>query len=233
MQTDIPAAAIPAPAAISTADLVVMNERAGDAPFRIDLVYAQADHPENIFGCALYRADAPFILHKDLASIVMRAAQAVFDAHGWRFVLMDGLRPIEAQQAMQATAIVKRNPHWCEEPNRLLSPPGKGGHPRAMAVDIVLETPDGTRIDMGTPFDYLSEDRTHNPAARNYTEFAADILNNRRILEDAMTQAAAVLGHALLPLPSEWWDFRAPAEVYNRFAPLSDADLPPHLRMTR
>lgn len=220
-----------APAMIGAGDLVVMNGLSAKEPIRIDLVYAQPHHPENIFGCAIYRPDAPFILHKDLAAVTVAAARDLYVRHGYISVLMDGLRPVEAQTAMQETDIAKRNPHWFEEP-RLLSPPGRGGHPRGMAVDIVLVKQDGTRVDMGTPFDYLSEDRAHNPAARAYTNFPPEILENRRVLKDAMVRAAAGLGLPLLPLPSEWWDFRFPAETYNRFAPLHDAELPPEFRMS-
>lgn len=217
---------------ISPSDLVDMCTYVKDAPLAIDLVYAQAGHPENIFGCALYKADAPFLLHDSLARIVLGAARHLHKTQNWTCVLMDGLRPVEAQEAMQRTAIVQRNPHWCQGPNRLLSPPGHGGHPRGMAVDIVCIDGQGNRIDMGTAFDHLSKDPAYNPAARSFKNLPAAVLQNRHLLETAMTTAAQSLGLPLLPLPAEWWDFRLPPDFYNAFAPLSDHDLPAHWRMT-
>ena len=219
------------PKSIPHRDLVIMDELISEHPFKIDVVYAQAHHPENLFGGAIYRKDAPLILHYLLADIVIKAAHYAHERHDMSFVLMDGYRPVEAQQAMQETDIVRRNPHWCSGPQRLLSPPRKGGHPRGMAIDIVLEDRSAQRVDMGTPFDYLSEDRNNNPAARGFTGFSATILTNRKILEDCMVDAAKDLGRDILPLPAEWWDFRFHSEFYNDYAPIYDADLPEHLRV--
>jgi D-alanyl-D-alanine dipeptidase len=167
-----------------------------------------------------------------MAAVIVRAAEICFKKTGWAFEVKDCLRTVEAQQLMTETAIVKAHPQWLEEPGRLLSPPGRGGHPRGMAVDIVLVDQNGEEIDMGVPFDYLTEDRSNNPAARNYTGFSATILSNRRVLEESMMQAAQEAGREMVPLPQEWWDFRFPHSYTSLFAPIHDADLPPHLRMT-
>ena len=42
------------------------------------------------------------------------------------------------QTAMGKTQIVKDNPDWLEEPNRMVSPPGNGAHPRGMAIDVCV-----------------------------------------------------------------------------------------------
>jgi D-alanyl-D-alanine dipeptidase len=216
---------------IASDDLVDMRQYDGKYPLKIDVVYAQANHPENIFGRAIYRKDAPLLLHKDLAAIVLNAAKILYTQHGWTSILMDGLRPIEAQEAMQETDIVKRNPHWCEQPNRLLSPPGKGGHPRGMAIDIVCEDASGARINMGTAFDHLSEDPDYNPAARTFKDLPKPVLKNRQILEKAVVKAAEDLQQAILPIPSEWWDFRFFPDHYNQYAPISDHELPEELKI--
>jgi D-alanyl-D-alanine dipeptidase len=201
-------------------------------PIKIDMVYSDAEHPENIFKTKIYRSESALWLHKSLASIVVLAAKLCYETSGLVFVLKDGLRTIEAQAAMQETEIVKANPHWCEDgPNRLLSPPGRGGHPRGMAIDVILETEDGQVVDMGTPFDYLTTDPNNNPSHRSYTDFSDEILKNRGILEYAMISAAQKIGHEIYPLPSEWWDFRFPQEVYDLYAPLSDEELEPEQRM--
>lgn len=219
---------------IAPHDLIAMDEFAGDIPLRIDLVYAKPQHPDNIFKSAIYHAGARLWLHRSLAAITMLAARNCYETSGFVFVLKDGLRTTDAQTAMQQTDIVKANPHWCKDgPNRLLSPPGKGGHPRGMAIDIVLETQDGQEIDMGTPFDYLTPDPANNPAHRDFTDLPEQALKNRGVLEYAMISAAQSLGHELLPLPSEWWDFRFPREIYDQYEPLSDNDLLPGQKMTR
>ena len=191
-----------------------------DEPIAIDLVYADKNHPENIFGTAVYNGEARLILHKDLARIVLLTARLLHARHGWTLVLKDGLRPVEAQAALMETDIVKRNPHWLGEP-RLLSGPGQGAHPRGMAIDVSVQG-----VDMGTVFDAMVPE-----SARDYRGYDEEILQNREWLEKAFTDAAQTLELPLLPLPSEWWDFRLPAHYNGSYAPLSDADLPPPLKM--
>lgn len=217
---------------IAPSDLVALDAFLETHPIRIDLVYAQKDHPCNMFGTAVYRQDARMWAHRELAPIIIRAAEICHAKSGYIFELKDCLRTIEAQERMRDSDIVRQNPQWLEEPNRLLSPPGKGGHPRAMAVDIILIDENGDEVDMGTPFDHFTKDRTINPAARNYTAFSAQVLANRKLLEDAMLQAAGEAGREILPLPQEWWDFRFPYAYANLYAPLSDRDLPADMRMT-
>lgn len=212
-------------------DLVAMDTLAETAPLRIDIVYAQAQHEENIFGLALYRPQARLWLHKDMAEIVVRAAKNCFAENGYIFVLKDGLRPVEAQAMMQDTEIVKANPHWMMEPNRLLSPPGKGGHPRGMAIDIVLETQSGELVDMGTRFDHLTKDPAVNPARRDNPDISEAAKSNRLILEKHMVAAAQAFDKPMLPLPSEWWDFRFPGSYSERYAPIYDADLPADMQV--
>lgn len=217
---------------LSPDDFVAFEDFTGTHPVRVDLVYADAEHRDNIFRTAIYRPGAKLWGHRKLVEITLRAAEICHADRGWMFEVKDSLRTTDAQALMRETDIVKANPHWLEEPDRLLSPPGAGGHPRGMAVDIVAIDENGAEVDMGTPFDYLTEDRSNNPAARNYTGFAREILDNRRIMERAMLDAAAEHGMALLPLPQEWWDFRFMPDYTSTFAPVGDADLPPEMRMT-
>lgn len=203
--------------------------RMDDDFYRVDLAYARDDNL--LFGERIYRRDAALWLYKDLADIIRLAAQTCLQNHALRFVLYDGLRTVDAQEAMMHTRRARENLHWLEEP-RLLSPPGGGGHPRAMAVDIGLETPDGELIDMGCAFDFLTENphADCNPAHRDYAH-PRHILDNRKILDDCMTGAAKELNIPLLPLPQEWWDFRLPPEFFGQYAPLREGDLAPEMRM--
>jgi len=217
---------------IDISELVALDDFTAMHPLKVDLVYAQASHRDNMFKTAIYRTDAKMLGHREMAAVILGAAQICFKKTGWIFEVKDCLRTVEAQTLMTETAIVRAHPQWLEEPGRLLSPPGRGGHPRGMAVDIVLVDQNGEEIDMGVPFDYLTEDRSNNPAARNYTGFSDAVLSRRRVLEDSMLQAAQEAGRELVPLPQEWWDFRFPHAYTSLFAPLRDADLPPEMRMT-
>lgn len=220
---------------INPGDLVVLDDFVGRKPLRVDTVYAKAAHRDNMFKAAIYRPDAKMLCHRLLAPVILRAADIV---HGQGYVLecKDCLRPLEAQQKIIDSGIVRAHPQWLEEP-RLFSPPGKGGHPRGMAIDVVLIDANGDEIDMGTPFDYLTTDKSVNPAARDYADFGhgaahnALVAANRKILTDAMMQAAADANLALVPLPQEWWDFRIPNDETALYAPVRDADLPPSMRM--
>ncbi len=210
-------------------ELVDMSGEAGAKPYRIELAYACDDNL--LFGERIYRAEARLWLHQDLVAIVQTVAQDLTE-QGYRLVLYDGLRTVDAQERMLKTRAVKNNPHWLEEP-RLLSPPGSGAHPRGMAIDCSVETLGGTLLDMGTAFDYLSNDPTPqgNPAHRWYAQLTEAVRENRAILDGAMTRAAKNLGIPLWPLPQEWWDFRLPLEITENYAPLRDADLPLTMRM--
>jgi D-alanyl-D-alanine dipeptidase len=203
---------------------VAMDWFEADHPLSVDLVYAQADHPRNIFRTALYAPGAQLWVHHDLARIILRAAHRLNEDFGWRLVVYDGLRPVEAQARMHETDKVRvENPEWSIDGNPYLSLPGQGGHPRGMAVDVGIEG-----LDMGTAFDEMTPQ-----SARSYSGFAKEILDNRNHLEMAMGEAAAAQHLPLIPLPSEWWDFRFPKSFTDGFAPVRDADLPAFMRMTQ
>lgn len=214
-------------------DLVNMNDFEGVEPISIDLVYQRADHPENIFGCALYRPGAKFWLHRDFAPIIVQAARHLARHYGAILILKDGLRTVEAQARMLETDIVRANPHWTDGPVTLLSRPGMGAHPRGMAVDVaVMDEKDGIMWDFGTVFDYLSENPAQNPAARDYPHLSDSQKSARQRLDEALMTGASLCAREILPLPAEWWDYRFPPALTALYAPLSDADLPDFMKMT-
>lgn len=219
---------------ISSEDLVALNWFQDDFPIWVDLVYADAHHPENVFQTAFYNKQALMLAHIDLAAVTLLAASRLFESYGWKLALKDCLRPVEAQKHMGETALVKANPQWLEEP-RFLSPPGMGGHPRGMAIDIAPINQAGQSIDMGTGFDafYNTTEASLNPAHRYYPHHVPQVVTDRARLEKAMTGAAADLGLPMLPLPQEWWDFRFPASYSQHFAPIDDSALPAHLQIIK
>jgi D-alanyl-D-alanine dipeptidase len=213
---------------IEPTDLVDMAVVTAGLSVRIEVSYARGDNL--LFGERIYREGAKLWLHQDLATVVVGAAQLA-GAQDLRLVLYDGLRTSTAQAKMLEAQAVKDHQHWLEEP-RLLSPPGAGAHPRGMAIDVSLETLDGALLNMGSAFDYLSDDPspTANIAHRDYAH-GDDVARNRARLDALMMDAAEQAGVELFPLPQEWWDFRLPAEIYGQYAPLADEDLPPAMRM--
>ncbi len=217
---------------INPAELIPLDIFTHSYPIAIDLVYANANHPENIFG-EIYRPGARLWIHYELAAVLLLASIICHARRpGTVFQAKDGLRTVEAQTLMLQSRAAQDNPHWLEEPGRLLSPPGKGAHPRALAIDVVLIDAGGKALEMGTQFDHLSEDPDYNPAARSFTDLSPEALENRRLLEESMLEASALLEMPIMPLASEWWDFRLPADITEIFAPLWDADLPGQMRMT-
>jgi len=195
-------------------------------PIAVDLVYADAKHPRNIFTKSLYQASAQCWVHKDIAAITILAARLLRKRFNYTLEIKDCLRTSDAQAEMQNTDIVRANPHWMEEP-RLLAPPGAGAHPRAMAIDVCVLDEQGKEVDMGTGFDEMIP-----ASARHYTDLEEYQLDNRHDLERAYKQSAQALGFKFLPYPEEWWDFRFYQDQYEQFSPLSDADLPPQMQMT-
>jgi D-alanyl-D-alanine dipeptidase len=211
---------------ISPDHLVPMDIFLDDEPITLDVVYAQADHPRNIFCEALYHSNARLWAQYDMARIILLVARKLHKITGGKLELKDCLRTYEAQDAMQHTQVVKDHPEWMVGENRLLSPSGHGAHPRGMAIDVCVLNKQGHEIDMGTEFDEMTEQ-----SARDYKGFSDEILNNRLMLENAFIESARELELEILPLPSEWWDFRFPSNVYGDYAPLHDTDLPKQMRM--
>ncbi len=204
-------------------DLICMNEYASKYNYKIDLAYAKDNNL--LFGERIYRKNAKLWLYKDLANIIFKAAKYCYKNHGLYFVLYDGLRTVEAQEKMVQTQRVIDNPLWLEPP-RMLSPAGSGGHPRGMAIDIGLETINGDIVDMGSPFDSMSQ-KSH----RQYCH-TQQIQENRAILDKSMIKSSKILETDILLLHEEWWDFRLPANFYNQYKPLYDMELPEEIRMT-
>ena len=196
-------------------------------PIKIDLVYADKNHPRNIFDTQIYHDDARLWMHRDLLLITLITARILNDHYKWQLEVKDCLRTVDAQEIMQEADIVKANPQWMEEP-RYLSSPGVGGHPRAMAVDVCVLNKDGAPVDMGTEFDAMVPE-----AARNFNDLPEAVLANRKILEDAFLTAGREMNRVIWPLSSEWWDFRFPHSYNSRFEPLSDKDLPSQMQMSK
>ena len=150
---------------------------------QLEIAYAS---PTNFTGKAIYRRAAAF-LHINAAER-LQAAIALAASAGLRVKLFDAFRPSEAQWAL-----------WEHLPDPdYISDPRKGSpHTRGVAVDLTLTDPDGTELEMGTPFDDFS-DRAHH----GNREIPADAQRNRMALLGIMT--AAGWDH----YSYEWWHYQ-------------------------
>ena len=226
---------------ISSEDLVSVQDLIAALPkgaLALDMVYADSNHPENVFKTALYRTGADCWLHKDMAAVVALSALTAHTIYGYTLLVFDGYRSPEAQAIMNASAVVMANPEWVNSATPMLSKVGGGSHPRAMAVDVSLLDENGARLDMGTAFDTFPEVGGVNKAERGFLDFSDNIEHNARIfinrttLEGLFLSSGFFLKTPVYALPQEWWHFQLPIGTVDSHAPLSDSDLPQYMRMT-
>ena len=176
------------------ADFRALNEIRG---IQVDLRYASAN---NFVGSDLY---APF----DCAWLHREAAERLEAAAAWlrarrrdrHLLVLDALRPQHVQQrlwdALEGTDL-----------QAYLADPARGSiHSFGMAVDVTLVDSGGDEVDMGTPFDDMSE-RSH-PALEQALLASGELekaqVDNRLLLRKAMEHAG------WRGISREWWHFDA------------------------
>ncbi len=137
-------------------------------------------------------------LHRDAADALTHVAANLRAVRpDLRLLVLDALRPQRVQELM-----------WDSldgtELRQYLAPPDHGSiHSFGMAVDVTLIDGEGRELDMGTPFDDLTE-RSH-PALElellQRGEITAVQIANRQILRNAMT------ANGWQGISTEWWHF--------------------------
>jgi D-alanyl-D-alanine dipeptidase len=161
----------------------------------IDLRYASAN---NIVGSDLY---APFDcswLHREGAQRLEAAAKALArERRDLQLTVLDAVRPQRVQQRLWDRLEGTDLRIYFADPER------GSIHSFGMAVDVTLVDAQGRELDMGTPFDDLTE-RSH-PAREALMlergEITPEQLANRRLLRAAM-ESAGWQG-----ISREWWHF--------------------------
>ena len=161
----------------------------------VDLRYASAD---NFVGRDLYSPLDCAWLHRHAASGLEKSiAWLARERADLRLLVLDALRPQRVQEALwealQGTDLLG-----------YLANPVRGSiHSFGMAVDMTLLDRHGHELDMGSPFDDLSE-RSH-PALEDGMlargELTATHIGNRQLLRESM-RAGNFNG-----INSEWWHF--------------------------
>ncbi len=162
---------------------------------QVELRYATGN---NFVGRDLYSPLDCAWLHRDAAEALEKTVAWLGAERGdLKLLVLDALRPQRVQEqlwaALQGTDLLG-----------YLANPVRGSiHSFGMAVDITLVDRRGQELDMGTPFDDLSE-RSHPALEAQFLargELTVPQIDNRRLLRAAMQQGGWV------GINSEWWHF--------------------------
>lgn len=162
---------------------------------RVDLRYASAD---NFVGTDLYSPFDCAWLHEEGAARLEAAVEELARRDGnLELVVLDALRPQRVQERLwaklQGTGL-----------EIYLAPPERGSiHSFGMAVDITIATRGGAELDMGTPFDDLTElsHPVREAAFLESGQLSGAQVANRQLLRDVMGVAG------WQGISREWWHF--------------------------
>ena len=181
----------------NSADLVDVSKL--DPRFRLDIRYATAD---NFFGKRVY-PEARCLLLREVADQVVRA-QAWLDKHhaGYTLLFKDCYRPNSVQRVLYDAVRGTKKARYVANPDSRTG----SIHSYGAAVDLTLADPEGTEVDMGTPYDHLgrlAEPRLEKKFVKQGKLTAAQV-QHRRILRNAMMK-----GGGFSMIRNEWWHFNA------------------------
>ena len=160
-----------------------------------ELRYATAN---NFVGRDMYAGFDCAWLHRDAADALTNVAISLRTAQPkLRLLVLDALRPQRVQELMW-------NSLEDTDLRQYLASPDRGSiHSFGMAVDVTLIDAEARELDMGTPFDDLSE-RSH-PALESELlqrgELSSEQIANRQILREVM------LANDWRGISTEWWHF--------------------------
>lgn len=179
------------------------------------LVPLQAFVPQLVIDL-VYGTEGNFVhkvLYKDpKAFAVLPVAQSLEKINvkllkiGLALKVFDAYRPYSVTREM-----------WKVVPDeRYAANPAKGsGHNRGTAVDVTLvQLSTGEELKMPTGFDDFSE-----KAHQDYMALSAEVLANRKLLKQTMTE------NGFVPLSTEWWHYSIPDAARFDLLDLSFADL--------
>lgn len=162
---------------------------------RVDLRYASAN---NFVGRDLYSPLDCAWIHRDAARALERVvAWLKRERSDVSLLVLDALRPQRVQEQLWAALAGTGLRMYLAEPKR------GSIHSFGMAVDATLEDKSGRELDMGTPFDDLTE-RSHPAKELAFLaegKLTAAHVANRKLLRNAMIHAGFHGIH------TEWWHF--------------------------
>ena len=149
----------------------------------VELKYATAD---NFTGQVIYDSENARLRFGTLQKL--QKAQDQLGAEGYRLLIWDAYRPVEAQWKLWELC---PDPNFVSDPNQ-----GFSRHSRGNSADVTLVTLDGDAVEMPSGFDEFSL-----LADRDYSDVSAAARANAERLEQAMT-AAGFRGYG-----KEWWHY--------------------------
>lgn len=161
--------------------------------FMYALKYATADNflKKSVYDCAKCYVRVP-------VAKALLAANKELMKKGYTLKFFDCYRPYSVQKKMWK---IFPNPYY-------LASPKKGSiHNKGGAVDITLATLEGVELDMGTGFDHFGEEAHHA-----YTDFADEVLENRKLLRETMKK------HGFWTIRTEWWHYNYQGASRNAIA---------------
>lgn len=160
-----------------------------DSSIRMDMKYATT---ENFVEKKMYDCGRCF-LRPEVARAVVRVHRKL-QQEQLGLKMLDCYRPRPIQWKL-----------WEKVPDpRYVADPRKGSmHNRGAAVDLTLVDSLGYELDMGTPYDFFGPE-----AHPSYTNLPDSVLNNRKILREAM------LAEGFKPITTEWWHFSLGGKNY-------------------
>lgn len=165
------------------------------ADVKIDLRYAS---PNNFVGRDLYSPlDCAWLHGNGAAALAASAAWLKNLRPDLSILVLDAMRPQRVQEQLWASL------QGTDLLGYLANPVRGSIHSFGMAVDITLVNANGAELDMGTPFDDLTQ-RSHPALEKKFLAIGALTalqIANRQLLRDAM-QHGGWLG-----ISSEWWHF--------------------------
>ena len=172
-------------------DTTFVNLKDYSSDFVYDMKYATTD---NFLKAKVYDCAECFLRLKTVNALIV--ANKKFIKKGYRIKLFDCYRPLDIQKRMWE---IVSNPEY-------VANPAKGSiHNRGGAVDITLVDQSGKELKMGTNFDFFGKEASHN-----YTDFSAEILNNRKYLKSVMIESG------FNSFDSEWWHYNLKAGLNDK-----------------
>ncbi|MGZ3670306.1 MAG: M15 family metallopeptidase [Bdellovibrionota bacterium] len=164
---------------------------------RVDLRYGSK---RNLLGRDVYGGFQKALMHKEAAAKFKVASDLLAASHpALNFLIFDALRPQTAQ--VQFWELVRDTP---QQP--FFADPARGSiHSYGFAVDLGLATANGAELDLGTPFDDLTE----LAGPQNEDAMLAAGRLSRAQLDLRLTLRSAMEGAGFIQLPHEWWHYDA------------------------
>ena len=168
-----------------------------DSTIRVELKYAGSDNflDTNVYG-ELQKA----YLRIEAAAMLSLAQEKLQELKpGYSLLVYDAARPVSVQERMWDLVV------GTAEQNYVASPGTGSLHNYGAAVDLTICQPDGSPLDMGTPFDHFGRESQprHESSHLKSGALTPEQIENRKLLRKVMASGG------FKGIPTEWWHFNA------------------------